>query len=187
MIYPQKLNSKKSDRILKVAILISVLVAFLLVVINRLTNPQIPWAALANGGIVYIWITVFYSIRKNINIAGHVLLQTVAISALTVFMDYELGFKGWSINMAIPILIIISNITMLALTIVSHKKFIKYTIYQLVIVLFSMLPVLFMTEHMVQDKTLSLIASGISALNLLITLLLCAKDVKEVIIRKFHM
>lgn len=187
MIYPQKLNSKKSDMILKIAILISILVALLLLAINRFTNPKIPWAALANGGIIYIWITVFYSIHKNINIAGHVLLQTVAISALTVFIDYELGFKGWSINMAIPILIIISNITMLVLTIVSHKKFIKYTIYQLVIVLFSMLPVLFMTEHMVQDKTLSIIASGISALNLLLTLLLCAKDVKEVMIRKFHM
>ncbi|MCI8443618.1 MAG: hypothetical protein HFJ37_00290 [Clostridia bacterium] len=187
MIYPQKLNSKKSDRILKGAILISVLVAFLLVTINRLTNPKIPWAALANGGIVYIWITVFYSIRKNINIAGHVLLQTVAISTLLLFIDYELGEKGWSVNMAIPIIIIISNITMLVLTIVSYKKFIKYAIYQLMIVLYSMLPILLMTENMIQDKMLSMIASGISIFNLFITFVLCAKDVKEAMIRKFHM
>jgi len=187
MIYPQKLNSKKSDMLLKLLILLSVLIAFLLLVINRLTTPRIPWAALANGGIVYIWITVFYSIRKKINIAGHVLLQTITISSLTVFIDYELGFKGWSINIAIPILIIIANITMLVLTIVSYKKFIKYAIYQLVIVLFSMLPILFMTENIIQNKTLSVIASGVSVLNLLLTLLLCAKDMKEVIVRKFHM
>ena len=187
MIYPQKLNSKKSDMILKISILISVLVAIVLVIINKLTTPKIPWAALANGGIIYIWITVFYSIRKNINIAGHVLLQTIAISSLMIFIDYELGFKGWSINIAIPILIMIANITMLVLTIVSYKKFIKYAIYQLIIVLFSMLPILFITENMVQNKILSIISIVISVLNLLLTLILCAKDMKEAIVRKLHM
>ena len=187
MIYPQKLNSKKSDMILKISILISVLVAIVLVIINKLTTPKIPWAALANGGIIYIWITVFYSIRKNINIAGHVLLQTIAISSLMIFIDYELGFKGWAINIAIPILIMIANITMLVLTIVSYKKFIKYAIYQLIIVLFSMLPILFITENMVQNKILSMISIVISVLNLLLTLILCAKDMKEAIVRKLHM
>lgn len=187
MIYPQKLNSKKSDLILKIAIGVSVFVAVLLVMINKLTTPKIPWAALANSGIVYIWVTVFYSIRRRVNIAGHVLLQTIAISLLTVAIDYELGMKSWSINMAIPIVIIVSNITMLILTIVSHKKFIKYAIYQLVIVLFSMLPLIFITEHIAQNKIMSFIASGISIFNLFISLLLCAKDLKEVIVRKFHM
>lgn len=187
MIYPQKLNSKKSNLIVKIGASISILVAILLIVINKLTSPHIPWAALANGGIVYLWIVLYYSIHKNINIAGHVLLHTVAISILTVYIDYELGFRGWSIDLAMPILIIISNITMLILTMVSYKKFIKYAIYQLIIVLFSMLPVLLITENMVQNKILSMIASGISILNLIISLILCTRDVKEAVIRKFHM
>ena len=84
MIYPKKLSSKKSDMILKICMLASVLIAILLVVINRFTTPGIPWAALTNAGILYIWITVMYAINKNINIAGHVLLQTIAISILPV-------------------------------------------------------------------------------------------------------
>lgn len=187
MIYPQKLNSKKSNLILKIGVLLSVLIAILLVVINKLTTPRIPWAAIANGGIIYAWIVLFYSIRKNINIAGHVLLQTIAISLLTIYIDYELKFKGWSINIVVPILVIISNITMLVLTIVSHKDFIKYAIYQLLIVLFSVLPIILVTENMVQNKTLSIVASGISILNLGLSLILCARDVKEAVIRKFHM
>lgn len=187
MIYPQKLNSKKSNLILKIGGLLSVLIAILLVVINKLTTPKIPWAAIANGGIIYIWVVLFYSIRKNINMAGHVLLQTIAILLLTIYIDYELKFKGWSINIVVPILVIISNITMLVLTIVSHKDFIKYAIYQLLIVLFSLLPIILVTENMVQNKTLSIVASGISILNLGLSLILCARDVKEAIVRKFHM
>lgn len=187
MIYPQKLNSKKSNLILKIGVLMSVFIAILLIVINKLTTPRIPWAAIANGGIIYAWIVLFYSIRKNINIAGHVLLQTIAISILTIYIDYELKFKGWSIDIVVPILVIISNITMLVLTIVSHKDFIKYAIYQLLIVLFSLLPIILVTENMVQNKTLSIVASVISILNLGLSLILCARDVKEAVIRKFHM
>ena len=187
MIYPQKLNSKKSNLILKIGVLMSVFIAILLIVINKLTTPRIPWAAIANGGIIYAWIVLFYSIRKNINIAGHVLLQTIAISLLTIYIDYELKFKGWSIDIVVPILVIISNITMLVLTIVSHKEFIKYAIYQLLIVLFSLLPIILVTENMVQNKTLSIVASGISILNLGLSLILCARDLKEAVIRKFHM
>ena len=187
MIYPEKIKAKVSDILIKILLCVSVGIAILLWIINKLTTPNIPWAALANAGIVYAWITVIYSIRKNVNIAGHVLIQTIAVSVLTFYIDYKLGFKGWAINIAIPIMIIIANVTMLVLTIVSYNKYIKYAIYQLIIVVFSMLPVVFMAEHIVQNKPLSIIATSISILNFILSLILCARDVKEAIIRKFHM
>ena len=187
MIYPKKLSSKKGELILKICIISSILMAIVLFIINKALTPQSPWAALTNAGIVYIWVTVLYAINKNINIAGHVLVQTIAISILSIYIDYMLGFRGWSINIAIPILIIISNITMLVLTIVSHKKYIKYAIYQLVIVIFSMIPVVLMHENYINNKVLTIVATGISILNLILTLTLCARDVKEAVIRKFHM
>lgn len=186
MIYPKKIKARKSDKIIKILISSSALIAIILVMINKLTTPSIPWAALTNAGILYTWVVVIYSIKKNINIAGHVLLQLIALSALMVYIDYILGMKGWSINIAIPIMIVIANLTMLVLTIVSYKKYMKYAIYQLLIVIFSMLPVLLVTEHIVQDKTLSVISSGISVLNFVLCLSLSAKDIKETIIRKFH-
>lgn len=187
MIYPEKIKAKKSDKIIKSLLVLSVGIAIILLIINKLTTPQMPWAALANAGILYAWIVVIYSIKKNVNIAGHVLLQMIAISMLTVYIDYKLGNKGWSINIAIPIIIIIANGTMLILTIVSYKKYIKYAIYQLVIVLFSMIPVILITEHIIQNKVVSMVASGVSILNFLICLILSAKDIREAIIRKFHM
>lgn len=187
MIYPKKINANKSEKLIKIFLLSSIILALILLLINKLTSPSVPWAALANGGIIYIWITAIYSIRRNTNIAGHVLIQTLAISLLTAFIDYKLGFKGWSIEISIPIIIIISNITMLVLTIVSYRKYIKYAIYQLLIVLFSMLPLLFIEENMINNTVLSIIAISISILNFILCLILCAKDIKEAIVRKFHM
>ena len=159
MLYPQKLSSKKTNILLKVMLAISLVIAGILVLINKLTSPGVHWAALSNAGIIYIWITVIYSLNKNINIAAHVMIQTIAISILTVFIDYRIGFSGWSLELSIPIILIIANITMFILTIVSHRK---------------------------SNVVLCYVAIGISILNFLITIILCAKDVKEAIIRKFH-
>lgn len=186
MIYPKKINANRGEMITKIAIISSVLVAIILIIINKLTTPQIHWAAIANSGIIYIWIVVIYSVNKNVNIAGHVTVQTIAISALTVFIDYKLGFRGWSLSISIPIIIIVANLAMLILTIVSHKKFIKYAIYQLIIVLFSMIPIILISENVLENKVLSIVASSISILNLILTLSLCAKDVKAAVVRKFH-
>lgn len=187
MIYPQKINAHKSDFIIKIFILVSIIISIILLIINKLTTPKIPWAALTIAGQIYIWITVLYAINKNINIAGHVLIQTIAISLLTFYIDYSLNFKGWSLNIAIPIIIIIANLTMLILTIISHKKYIRYAIYQLIILLISVIPAILITEEIVKNPVLGEVATGISLLNLIITMALSAKDVKEAIIRKFHL
>lgn len=187
MIYPKKINANNSEKIIRIAIILSIAIAIILTVINKLTSPKVPWAALANSGIIYIWIVVAYSINKNVNIAGHVTIQTIAISLLTVYIDYKLGFRGWSLSIAIPIIIIVANLTMLILTIISYKKYLRYAIYQLIILIFSILPAIFITEKIVTEPILGIIATGISLFNLLVTVILSSKDLKEAIIRKFHL
>ena len=185
MLYPQKLSQKKGNLIIKISIMISIIIAIILVLINHFITPDIQWAGIANAGIIYIWITVIYSINKNTNIAGHVLLQMIAISILTIYIDYKTGFKGWAVNISIPIIIIIANITMLILTIISHKRYIRYAIYHLVICLFSLVPFYFIYEKLIVNKILSYIATGVCIINFLVTICLCSKEVKDAITRKF--
>ena len=187
MIYPQKLSSKKGEIVLKILLATSALLGIILIIINKLTTPNIHWAALANSGIIYTWITVIYSIKRGTNIAGHVLIQTIAISIAVLYIDNRIGFIGWSMNIAIPIILIIANITMLVLTIITHKNYIKYAIYQLIIVSITLVSMWLILEKIITLRILSNISIIISFINLLFSLILCFKDVKEALIRKFHM
>lgn len=187
MIYPQKLNSKNSDKIFYIAILISIVIGVLLIIINKLTTPKIDWASLANCGIIYIWITVIYSIKKSTNIAGHVLLQSLITSAVTLYIDYVTGKNGWSVKIAIPIILMVANTTMLILTIINHKRYIKYAIYQLIIVFISFIPIILMIKNGMKPGVLIIIGTSISILNFNLSIILCFKDIKEAIVRKFHM
>ena len=186
MIYPRKINIHKSDKIIRIFLILSVLIGILLIIINKLTTSNIPWAALANSGIIYIWIVVMYSIKTKNNIAGHSLIQLLAISILTLYIDYRIGFNGWSISIAIPIIVIIANMTMFILTIISYKKYIRYAICQLIIVIFSMMPLIFIINNMIENKVLSIVAVSVSIINFVITMILSFSDVKEAIIRRFH-
>ncbi len=187
MLYPKKLSSKKSNLLIKILLAVSLIIAIILTIINKLTTPEIHWSALANSGIIYVWIIVKYSINKRTNIAGHVMIQAIAISFLTTYIDYNLGFKGWSLEISIPIIIIIANVTMLILTIVSHKKYVRYAIYQLFICIYSFLPIYFVQEELIGNYILSYVAIAICIMNFILTIALSARDLKEAIIRQFHM
>lgn len=184
MIYPQKISSKKSELIINILLSVSITIAIILVIINKLTTPQIPWAALANCGIIYIWITVIYSVKRNTNIAGHVLLQIIIMSMAVLYIDDAIGFNGWSVSIAVPIILIVANVAMLILTMVSYKKYIRYALYQLAIVLITLISILLIIKN---PNVLVINAIGISIANLVISLILSYKDIKEEIIRKFHM
>ena len=186
MIYTRTVKAKETDEIIKLLLILSIIIAVMLIVINKISTPNMPQAAIVHSGIIYIWITVIYSIRKR-NIGGHVLVHAIGASIFTIFIDYKLGYNGWSLSIAIPIIIIVANITMLVITIVSYKNYMKYVIFQLIIILISIIPVIFFREYFLENIYLSLIAIFISLFNLNISLILAYKDIKEEIIRKIHM
>ena len=186
MIYPQKLSSRKGEKIINILLICSTVFAILLIIINKCYSPEIPWAAIANSGIIYIWITVIYSIKRNTNIAAHVLLQMIVISVLILYIDKRLTFSGWSIHIGIPIILMVANITMLILSIISHKKYTKYAFYQLIIVLVSMIPIILVSKRLMELQILNIIAFGISLFNFSISLILSYKAFYKMLECKFH-
>lgn len=187
MIYPQKMNNKKGEKIVNALLVTSILIGILLVVINKITSPNVGWAGIANAGIIYIWITVIYSIRRNTNIASHVLLQMLIISFMLLYIDNRFGAFGWSIYIGIPITLMVANITMLVLAIVSYRNYTKYAIYQLFIVLLSIIQLAPAFMNIIKFGILNQISIGISLLNLVISLALSYKDFGKMLACKFHM
>ncbi|MBE5812480.1 MAG: hypothetical protein E7314_02345 [Clostridiales bacterium] len=186
MIYPQKINSKKTNLIINLLLIFSIIIGLVLILINKLTTPNIHWAGIANCGVIYMWAVVIYSIKRRNNIAGHVLIQTILASILAIYIDIQLGFRGWSIYLANPIILFVANITMLILTAISYEKYVKYAIYQLATVALSLTPLWLIVRHLLELKMLNRIAIEVSILNLIVSIILCAKDMKDAIIRKLH-
>jgi len=186
MLYPQKISSKKIDKITNALRNGVIILSIALLVINYITTPNIYWSHLCIAGFIYIYFTVRYSITRTRNIAGYVMVQTLLLATIMFFIDYRIGYTGWSINISIPILIIISNIAMLILTIINYKDYGKYAISQLVIVLLSLSMILFIYKGFAKVSFLINISIFISIFNFVVSVVLCHRDFKEEIIRKFN-
>lgn len=186
MIYPQKLNSKKNNRLRNIFVICSIIFSLVLLVINKITTPLIPWAAITNAIMIYIWITVIYSIKRNTNIGGHVLLQMIAISLIILYIDMRFGFHGWSISIGIPIVLMVVNIMMLIMSMINYRHYIKYAIYHLIIVIISIVQVIVILQFDIDMQVLNIISMGISILSFIIGLFLNYKDFYKVLECKFH-
>ncbi len=185
-LYPDIINIKKSYMLIKILSLISLVVMFICVLINEIFTSNIKWSFLVILGIIYCWITTLYSIRKNVNIASHVLLHTIIAIILVYLIDRIIGYRGWSINIGVPIIIGVSNIAMLILTIVSRKKYFKYSIYQIMLSILSIAVIILLITS-AKYKIISVsITSAISLITLIISIVLCGKDFKEKLSRVFH-
>lgn len=186
MLYPNIMNIKKSHRTIKILSGISIAIMLICILINKFVTPQLKWSFLVVIGIVYAWITALYSIRKNVNIASHVLLQTIVVLIVLYLIDKTVGYRGWSINIGMPIVIGMANITMLILTIVSRRKYFKYSFFQILLSIVSIIVIALLIVKAKYRIISVSITSAITVITLSLSIVLCGKDIKEKLYRMFH-
>lgn len=189
ILYPQIRNVKRSNFAIKILIIISIIVSTICVIVNVCTSTKYLWCLLVIVGIIYSWITVLYSIHTNVNIGSNVTIQALAISVLTLCIDFILGYKGWAINIAIPIIIMVANVTILILTFVSVSRYYKYAVYQLIIFVLSIIPLIiyYVFNGVIVKPILMIISSSIAVFTFIISLILCGKNIMEELDRRLHM
>ena len=185
-LYPKIINIEKDKATLTLLAGLSAMVIAICIITNYIVSKRLNWSIFAGLGIIYTWITVLYSIKKNTNIASNVMVQLIILSLVTFGIDYTLGFEKWSIEIAIPIIIIVANITIFILTIVSYKQYIKYFIYQIVIFILSMIPIATYFIRTVDYGILAIIAASTAIVTMLFTIIICGRDVKEELAKRFH-
>ena len=186
MLYPKVLDIKKTNIAINILILISVVVTITCLIVDFSIGLKFHWSFLVIAGITYSWIVTMYSIKKGVNIASHVMVQIICLSILMLVIDYIIGYKRWSANFGIPIVLAVGNTTLFVLTIVSHKKYFKYILYQMIILILSLIP-LVLYIFKISDMLLPVILSSfITILTFVTTVFLCGKELKEEAIRIFH-
>lgn len=188
-LYPKIRNVKTGNLAIEIMSIVSIVVSLACTIINLCTSTKYLWCVIVMGGIIYSWITVMYSVNRNVNIASNVVLQIVAISILTLCIDFVIGYQGWAINLAIPIIIMIANVTILVLTLASIRRDYKYAVYQLIITVLSFIPLIiyFIFDGIITKPIFTVISSSIAAFAFVVSLILCGKNIVEELDRRFHM
>lgn len=155
-------------------------------VVNYATYSDSMWSVIAIASIFYVALTVRYSIMRHANLGYKILIQTLGAQMLLIIIDVMTGYKGWSVNYAVPTTILFADIAIVFLIIVNRLNWQSYFMYQITITVFSFIPMIFWAVGLIRRPLMAIITVIISVLVLTVTVLLGDRRVKNELIRRFH-
>jgi hypothetical protein len=185
--YPAiEVNSHKYNIIKRLFLFVSIISAVASVITNYLTYNGVMWSAITISAIIYFWVIMSYSIKRNRNIASHILVQVICVSILTVVMDNSIGYSGWSVNNVIPEIMILANVAVLVLVFTNRMYWHTYVINQIVIAICGLIPGILLLCGLITVHIPTIIATATSFLVLVIMIIFGDKTIKSELKRRFH-
>ncbi len=185
--YPDIRMKKKTYRfILQIFFFLSIVVCACMIMINWIYYPEVLWSVLPTGITCYSWFAIRYCIFNNVNAGAKIMIEMLLTQVLLVFIDWWIGYTGWSLNYALPALILIADGAILILMVVNFMNWQSYLLYQIQLLLLSLLPGILYLEQFIVKPIPTFLAMGISLIILLGTMIFGNTEAKDELLRRFH-
>lgn len=162
-------------------------VAAILGAVNYVTYSGSLWSVIAIGCIVYVAVTVKYSIMRHANLAWKIVVQTVVAGALLVIFDHVTGYGGWSVDYGIPSILLFADLAVVFLILVNRMNWQSYFMYQIAVTIFSFIPILLWAAGLVTRPSMAFLTAGVTLLILAVTIRWGDRSVKTELKRRFHL
>lgn len=187
--YPSpKFHPHKRSFILRLLAFLSVLAIFTTIVINVMTYREghTLWSVIVIFNIGYFWLLIKSTFKKEGNVPVRLVIQTIAISLLLSVIDYFTGNFRWSVNYAIPFVIMASLLSILSLSIGSRYRYITYFLHIITAVLLGFIPIILWLMGLATVLWPSLASAVLSFTTLLGMIIFGDKETTEEIKKRFH-
>lgn len=177
---------KKIKLVIKLFIFISVIVECILILINYLTYKGVKWSLICGAALVYLCFTVCYSFQRNTGHKSKMFAQMIGAIILVILIDCALGYTGWSLNYVTPIAIMLFDVTILVAMIINSNNWQSYILLQVAMLIVSVFFSILAAVNVVTWPLLTIIATIISAIILIATVVFGDKTAVTELSRRFR-
>ena len=163
--FPTIPSSYEKNLILKLMIFISITAITISFAIEAMLPTRINWPILVLLGLVSMWLCLIIIIQKTYHISKKIIWMVVIISILSLFWDWNTGWRGWSLYYIIPIACITAMGLMFVTARVLHLGVNDYITYALIDAIFGIIPlsfIIFDWVHIVYPSVISVASSIIT-------------------------
>jgi len=155
--------------------------------INNIIPSGSKWFIYMIGGICLVWIALIWGKSKRKNLLKNTIGQMIIIGVGLGICDVFIGWKGWSVEFAWPILIFLSLIFNVITTWVKKLEGSDYMIYLLMNCIFGLIPILLVQLQVVKFIIPSIICGGFAMVLLAGLIIFRWDQVVQELVKKFHM
>ena len=129
--YPEQFTKKRRFSIRKFIIFLAMVIISFSFISGIFQDFQWNWVLIITASTLYVTISAILGSRVKRNIGPNILTQVIGISALSIIIDYLLGYSGWSLDIIFPLDLMAGTTIITVMILLNPKRFTDLVIYQL--------------------------------------------------------
>lgn len=129
--YPEQFAKKRRFSIRKLIIFLAMVIISFSFISGIFQDFQWNWVLIITASTLYVTISAILGSRVKRNIGPNILTQVIGISALSIIIDYFLGYSGWSLDIIFPLDLMAGTTIITVMILLNPKRFTDLVIYQL--------------------------------------------------------
>lgn len=165
---------------------ICVAVAVVANVLNWVAFPSSWWGKYVLVGAACAWLVTGTGLAKRRNPLKNAVWQMILLSVLLILWDLLTGWKGWSVNYGVPLVITATMIFLTVITALLHLTSESYMIYFLMTCLAGLVPWILAMVEILPVKVPAAVSGTVSILILAALVIFQRQAVIEELKKKFH-
>lgn len=170
----------------RIYLFVAILVEALLIYLNVLSDSEMFWSAIPGLAMLYGYLVLRYAILGKSGYKGKIIVLTLIAILMVVAIDFVVGYRGWSVNYALPSAILLVDAGILVLMCINRRNWQSYMMWQIFMILCSVVPLVLYAVGIVTAPLLALLAFAFSAALFLGTLIIGDRRARTELRRRFH-
>ena len=170
----------------RIYLFVAILVEALLIYLNVLSDSEMFWSAIPGLAMLYGYLVLRYAILGKSGYKGKIIVLTLIAILMVVAIDFVVGYRGWSVNYALPSAILLVDAGILILMCINRRNWQSYMMWQIFMILCSVVPLVLYAVGIVTATLLALLAFAVSAALFLGTLIIGDRRARTELRRRFH-
>lgn len=186
-MYPNvRVMARKLMLISRIYLFCAIITEVLLVYINVVTDSEIWWSAISGLSFLYVYMLIRFAILGKSGYQSKVTLLSLIAVLMLVAIDFLYGYRGWSINYALPVIILLVDMSILILMILNRRNWQSYMMWQLFMILCSVVSLVFSVIGIATRPFMGELAFAASVLLFVGTVIIGDRRAHTELKRRFH-
>lgn len=186
-MYPNvRMMTRRLALLSRIYLFVVILVEALLIYLNVLSDSEMFWSAIPGLAMLYGYLVLRYAILGKSGYKGKIIVLTLIAILMVVAIDFVVGYRGWSVNYALPSAILLVDVGILILMCINRRNWQSYMMWQIFMILCSVVPLVLYAVGIVTEPLLAVLAFAFSAALFLGTLIIGDRRARTELRRRFH-
>ena len=186
-MYPNvRMITRRLALLSRIYLFVVILVEALLIYLNVLSDSEMFWSAIPGLAMLYGYLVLRYAILGKSGYKGKTIVLTLIAILMVVAIDFVVGYRGWSVNYALPSAILLVDVGILILMCINRRNWQSYMMWQIFMILCSVVPLVLYAVGIVTAPILAVLAFAFSAALFLGTLIIGDRRARTELRRRFH-